>query len=71
MTKEVAVIWWWWWMCKHERYHTYIRLAHMEDARNRSSFWIFWRYFNSSDPKDLKRFVRVTRDEFDELYSKV
>uniref|UniRef100_A0A915E7H4 DDE Tnp4 domain-containing protein n=1 Tax=Ditylenchus dipsaci TaxID=166011 RepID=A0A915E7H4_9BILA len=50
---------------------SYIRPAHYTAARNRTSFAIFWRYYNSPDERDLVRFLRITKPKFDQLYTKL
>lgn len=44
----------------------YIRPAHHRTIPER--FELFYRYYRSEDPNDLKEFLRFTPDHFDQLY---
>uniref|UniRef100_A0A915DXK0 Uncharacterized protein n=1 Tax=Ditylenchus dipsaci TaxID=166011 RepID=A0A915DXK0_9BILA len=58
-----------WWEMRKKR--SYIRPAHSQAALQRNSFAAFWRYYTSPEEMDLKRFLRLTKAEFDAVYSKV
>uniref|UniRef100_A0A915CQL0 Uncharacterized protein n=1 Tax=Ditylenchus dipsaci TaxID=166011 RepID=A0A915CQL0_9BILA len=58
-----------WWFLRKRR--SYVRLAHYQAAFQRNSFETFWRYYRSPDERDLVRFLRLSRAEFDEVHSKI
>uniref|UniRef100_A0A915E9C4 DDE Tnp4 domain-containing protein n=1 Tax=Ditylenchus dipsaci TaxID=166011 RepID=A0A915E9C4_9BILA len=58
-----------WWFLRKRR--SYVRPAHYQAAFQRNSFETFWRYYRSPDERDLVRFLRLSRAEFDEVHSKV
>uniref|UniRef100_A0A915D3W0 DDE Tnp4 domain-containing protein n=1 Tax=Ditylenchus dipsaci TaxID=166011 RepID=A0A915D3W0_9BILA len=58
-----------WWFLRKRR--SYVRPAHYQAAFQRNSFETFWRYYRSPDERDLVRFLRLSRAEFDEVHSKI
>uniref|UniRef100_A0A915EJW1 DDE Tnp4 domain-containing protein n=1 Tax=Ditylenchus dipsaci TaxID=166011 RepID=A0A915EJW1_9BILA len=58
-----------WWAMRKKK--SYIRPAHTQAALQRNSFAAFWRYYNSPEEMDLKRFLRLNKAEFDAVYSKI
>jgi hypothetical protein len=58
-----------WWVLRKKR--SYIRSAHYQAALHRNSFEAFWRYYKSPEESDMVRFLRLSKAEFDEVYSKV
>ena len=58
-----------WWILRKRR--SYIRPAHYQAAQHRSSFAPFWRYYNSPEEKDMVRFLRLSRKEFNAVHSEV
>uniref|UniRef100_A0A915CSM5 MULE transposase domain-containing protein n=1 Tax=Ditylenchus dipsaci TaxID=166011 RepID=A0A915CSM5_9BILA len=63
MDEEQAAVWWWWIQEQEEdQTRSYIRPAHMMDAIQGNSFRIFWRYYDSSDYKDMREFSWTNSD---------
>uniref|UniRef100_A0A915DKP4 GP-PDE domain-containing protein n=1 Tax=Ditylenchus dipsaci TaxID=166011 RepID=A0A915DKP4_9BILA len=54
-----------WWFLRKRR--SYVRPAHYQGAFQRNSFETFWRYYRSPDERDLVRFLRLSKAEFDEI----